>query len=208
VFITFEGVEGSGKSRQVQALVARLRERDVPVLATHEPGGTPLGFEVRTLALAGDDKLHITARTEALLMNASRAQLVEEVIRPALTRGEVVICDRFADSTLAYQGGGRGLPLNQLRALIGFATDWLTPDLTILLDLPDVALGLSRKYAQQLENRFERETIAFHERVRDTYHALARDDPRRWGCIDARQAAEEVAERVWCVVSERMGLPR
>src|SRR5918911_508672 len=169
MFITFEGTEGSGKSHQARALVARLRARGLGVLATHEPGGTPLGDQLRELVLMRDD-LRLSARAEALLMNASRAQLVEQVIRPALDRGQVVVCDRFADSTLAYQGYGRGLDIAALRAMISFATANLQPDMTILLDLP-VAAGLERKHAQSAWNRFEAETRAFHERVRAGYLA-------------------------------------
>ena len=135
MFITFEGTEGSGKSWQVRALVERLRARDLSVLQTHEPGGTPLGDQVRQLVLLRED-LNLSPHTEALLMNASRSQLVMQVICPALERGEVVVCDRFADSTRAYQGAGRGLDVQALNSVISFATADLEPDMTMLLDLP------------------------------------------------------------------------
>jgi dTMP kinase len=177
-------------------------------VATHEPGGTPLGDELRQLVLIRDE-LGLGPRAEALLMNASRAQLVEQVIRPALARGEVVVCDRFADSTLAYQGYGLALDLAELRPVIAFATGGLTPDLTILLDIP-VREGLARKTAQRAGtpaewNRFEAQGEAFHERVRAGYHALAAAEPERWRRLDARKPPGELAEEVWALVAERVG---
>ena len=204
MFITFEGTEGSGKSLQARRLVERLRSRGVPVLATHEPGGTPLGAELRTLVLVRDD-LHVDARAEALVMNASRAQLVEDVIGPALRRGDVVVCDRFADSTLAYQGAGRGLNMQDLTTVISFATAGLRPDMTVLLDVP-VEVGLARKHAQEAGNRFEAEAVAFHTRVRAAYHAMAAADPVRWRCFDGRAAPDQLAVEIWNEVSARMGL--
>jgi dTMP kinase len=203
VFITFEGTEGSGKSLQSRRLAAHLRGVRVAVLETHEPGGTPLGDEVRHLLLSRDE-LAPTARVEALLMNASRAQLVEAVIRPALQRGQVVISDRFADSTLAYQGAGRGLDLQALAPVISFATAGLQPDMTILLDVP-VEVGLARKNAQDEANRFEAETIAFHERVRSAFLALAASDPARWCCFDARRDPDVLSEDIWTLVRSRIG---
>jgi dTMP kinase len=146
LFITFEGTEGSGKSLQTRLLVERVRAHGVAVCATHEPGGTPLGDQLRPLVLARED-LQFFPRAEALLMCTSRAQLVEQVIQPALASGEVVICDRFADSTLVYQGAGRGLNMQALASVISFATAGLQPDMTILLDLP-VNVGLARKHSQ------------------------------------------------------------
>jgi dTMP kinase len=204
VFITFEGIEGSGKSRQVIELVSRLRSRGIEVLATREPGGTPLGDRLRELLLQGDD-LEVAARAEALMMNASRSQLVEQVIRPALERGDVVVCDRFADSTLAYQGAGRGLDVQALGSVISFATAGLQPDMTMLLDLP-VAIGLERKRAQPGWNRFDGETLAFHERVRAAYRAMAHAMPGRWRCFDASQPVEQLADDIWGVVAARMGV--
>jgi dTMP kinase len=204
VFVTFEGTEGSGKSLQARLLVERLQGKGVPVLATHEPGGTPLGDRVRELVLLRDD-LAVASRAEALLMNASRAQLVEQVIRPSLDRGEVVICDRFADSTIAYQGSGRGLDINDLRSVISFATAGLRPDMTILLDLP-VETGLARKHVHEGWNRFEAETVAFHERVRQAYHQLASAEPSRFRCFDALSPPDELAEHIWRALAERIGL--
>lgn len=186
-------------------LVDRLSARGVPVCATHEPGGTSLGDSVRQLVLLRDD-LHVVARAEALLMCTSRAQLVEEVIQPALARGEVVVCDRFADSTLVYQGAGRGLDMQALASVISFATAGLQPDMTVLLDLP-VEVGLARKHTQQAGwNRFEAEAQAFHGRVRDGYRTLAHGDPRRWHCFDGERPVDVLAEEIWRAVAARMGL--
>jgi dTMP kinase len=204
MFITFEGTEGSGKSHQARELVKRLRSRAIGVLATHEPGGTPLGDQLRELVLLRDD-LRLVARAEALLMNASRAQLVEQVIRPAIERGEVVVCDRFADSTLAYQGAGRGLDVRVLESVTSFATAGLEPDMTLLLDLP-VEDGLARKRARPGWNRFEDEMVAFHERVRAAYRAMASADPKRWRCVDATAPPDAVADAIWAAVAARLGL--
>ena len=203
MFISFEGPEGSGKSLQSRLLAARLREHGYTVVETHEPGGTALGDELRKILLGRDD-LELTARVEALLMNASRAQLVESVIRPALARGDVVVCDRFADSTRAYQGAGRGLGLHQLDPVISFATAGVLPDMTMLLDVP-VEVGLARKHAQDQRNRFEDQARAFHSRVRAAYHALASSDTTgRWFVFDGCQPVDEVAERIWSTVSRRL----
>jgi dTMP kinase len=204
VLITFEGVEGSGKSLQARQLVARLRERGVRVVATREPGGTALGDQLRELLLTRND-LEVRPRAEALMMNAARAQHVESVIRPALVRGEIVVCDRFGDSTLVYQGAGRGLDMHALISVISFATAGLQPDLTVLLDLP-VEDGLARKHSHEEWNRFEAETREFHQRVREAYLALARAEPRRWHCFDGRKRATELAEEIWQRVAANMGL--
>ena len=204
MFITFEGTEGSGKSFQARLLVERLRAHGLNVVATHEPGGTPLGDQLRELVLLRDD-LDVSSRAEALIMNASRAQLVDDIIRPALNRGDVVVCDRFADSTLVYQGSGRGLDIGDLSSVISFATAGLRPDMTILLDLP-VEIGLARKHPPDGEgwNRFEAEALAFHSRVRDGYRALANREPARWRCLDGLPSAEKIADEIWGLVAERM----
>ena len=204
MFITFEGIEGSGKSLQASLLVDRVRAAGRDVLHTHEPGGTPLGDALRELVLLRDDLPH-SARAEALVMCASRAQLVETVIQPALRRGAVVVCDRFYDSTLVYQGAGRGLDIAELKSVISFATAGLKPDMTLLLDLP-VEIGLARKHAGEDWNRFEAEERAFHDRVRAAYHALAEREPARWTCFDGRKAAEELEDEIWQRVRTRMGL--
>jgi dTMP kinase len=204
LFITFEGTEGSGKSVQARLLAARLRKSGLTVLETHEPGGTPLGLELRQILLERSE-LALTPRAEALLMNASRAQLVHNVIRPALERDEVVVCDRFADSTLAYQGAGRGLDVQQLAPVISFATAALRPDMTLLLDVP-VEVGLARKHAQEQGNRFEAETLAFHTRVRNAYQTLAEIEPDRWRCFNGVGTMDHLADAIWDAVSARMGL--
>ena len=186
-------------------LVKRLRANQVPVLATHEPGGTPLGDQIRQLVLLRED-LEVGPRTEALLMCSSRAQLVDNVIRPALARGEVVVCDRFADSTLVYQGAGRALDMQALASVISFATAGLQPDMTILLDLP-VEIGLARKHTQQAGwNRFEDEALAFHSRVRDGYLTLARNEPERWRCFDGLRPADSLSEEIWRAIAARLGI--
>jgi dTMP kinase len=173
------------------------------VVHTHEPGGTPLGDQLRELVLLRVD-LAPTDRAEALLMCASRAQLVATVIQPALDRGEVVVCDRFADSTLVYQGAGRGLDIAELKSVISFATAGLKPDMTLLLDLP-VEAGLARKQAQMgtAWNRFEAEADVFHIQVRAGYRALAAEEPRRWRCLDALKSPEVLSDEIWrCVARE------
>jgi dTMP kinase len=202
MFITFEGTEGSGKSLQARRLAARLREHRLPVVETHEPGGTPLGAELRQLLLLRGD-LDVSARAEALLMNASRAQLVERVIGPALQRGEIVVCDRFSDSTLAYQGAGRGLNRQALASVISFATAGLQPEMTILLDLP-VEVGLARKHSQAEANRFEAETVAFHERVRSAFLTLAAAEPGRWHCFDATRDPDVLSEHIRALVRSKI----
>jgi dTMP kinase len=184
-------------------LVEELRDRGIAVTETHEPGGTRLGDEVRRLVLLRDD-LQVSRVAEALLMNASRAQLVEQVVRPALRRGEVVVCDRYTDSTLAYQGAGRGLPEDDLRSVLSFATGGLRPDLTLLLDVP-VEVGLARKGAGADEdwNRFEAEALAFHQRVRRAYLALAEAEPQRWCRLDGQRSIDDLAHDIWGVVAAR-----
>lgn len=203
MFITLEGPEGSGKSTQIKALAAFLRDQGYDVLQTREPGGTRIGDQIR-------DCLHNVANTEMsgpaefLLYSASRAQLVREVLRPALAQGQIVLCDRYADSTLAYQGYGRGLDLAALQEVTRFATEGLAPDLTLLLDI-DVAEGLARRVAGQGEmNRLDLETLAFHERVRAGYHQLAAQDPSRWVVIDAGGSAAAVQEAVRAAVVNRL----
>lgn len=195
-FITFEGPEGSGKTTQIRLLAAWLRAQGREVVTTREPGGTRIGDGIRALLL---DPIHAEMRpeTEILLFSAARAQLVGQVIRPHLAQGGIVLCDRFADSTLAYQGYGRQLELGTLRQITAFATGHLTPDLTICLDLP-VEEGLRRKRGgDQAEwNRMEQEQVAFHERVRHGFLALAAAEPARWLVLDATQSLEGIQEEI------------
>jgi dTMP kinase len=197
-FITFEGPEGGGKSSQLTRLAARLATAGDAPLALREPGGTPTGEAVRSLLLAADGTLR--PETEALLFCAARAELVAEVLGPALAAGRTVLCDRYADSTLAYQGYGRGLDLGRLAALNALATGGLVPDLTLLLDVP-VAIGLARRRRDGGWNRLDAAPEAFHERVRAGFLALAAAEPARWRVIDATGPAEGVAEAVWAAVS-------
>ena len=183
VFITLEGPDGSGKSSLMPRLAAVLRARGCDVVTTREPGSTPLGEQMRRLVLDPEPRIDRTGRADALLFAASRAQHVAEVIEPALARGAVVICDRYADSSLAYQGAGSGVPMDELRAVQHFATGGLTPDLTILLDLP-VEAGLGRK-ADEV-TRFEAyQDLAYHERVRAAFLGFAEAEPDRYVIVDA-----------------------
>ena len=197
LFITLEGGEGAGKSLQAQALARRLEARGLTVVCTREPGGTPLGERLRELLLdlsrAGTS---LTQLTETLLFAAARAELVTQVIAPALERGEAVVCDRFGDSTLAYQGCGRGVDLALIETLNAAACAGLGPRLTVLLDLP-VEEGLARTGAAGRADRFGREERAFHERVREGYRALAGRDPERWLVVDATQPPEAVTDAIW-----------
>ncbi len=204
-FVTLEGGEGSGKSTQIQRLAGRLRALGHDPILTREPGGTPLAEGVRALLLDGERRP--TALAEVFLLEASRAQLVETVIRPALSAGRVVLCDRYADSTLAYQGGGRGLDDALLRALNRAATGGLQPHLTLLFDTPP-ELGLRRRSAGGEVNRLDREPEAFHARVRDRYLELAAEDPARWVVVDATQPPDAIEARVWTLIEPRLAAAR
>lgn len=199
-FITLEGPEGAGKTVLARRLAEALEGRGHSVRLTREPGGTQLGERVRALLLersSGD--LVIDARADALLFNAARAQLVAEVIRPALEAGEVVLCARFADSTLAYQGYGAGLPIDQLRAIADVATDGLAPDLTVLLDV-DPEVGLRRK-TPGARNRFEASfDLDFHRRVRAGFLELAAQEPRRWRVVDSTRYIDRVFDDLFRAV--------
>ena len=199
LFITFEGGEGSGKTLQARALYRRLTRLAVPVLLVHEPGGTSLGRKIRRWLKWAKDT-DISPLTELLMFNASRTQLVNEVMRPNLESGKVIICDRYTDSTTAYQGYGRGLDLETVDAINDAATQGLKPSLTVLLDI-SVEEGLARKGSSE-HDRFEREDRAFHERVREGYLKLAASDPKRWLVIDATQPKRKIAEIIWEKVSQ------
>ena len=203
-FVTIEGPDGGGKTTQAERLATHLSSVGRAVHLTREPGGTWLGERLREVLLARTDSLSVTdPLTDALLFNAARRQLVEEVIRPALTAGTTVVCARFADSTLAYQGYGSGLSLDRLRALADIATDGLNPDLTIILDLA-VESGLARKAPGDV-TRFEAEfDLAFHRRVRDGFRALAAGEPARFVVIDATAPIDAVAAAIRGVIDERL----
>ena len=199
LFITFEGGEGSGKSVQAGALYRRLSRLAIPAVLTHEPGGTLLGRKVARWLKWGQD-IDISPVAELMLFNVSRAQLVTEVIKPSLESGKVVICDRYADSTTAYQSYGRGLDLAMVKSVNTAAIQGLIPDLTVLLDVSAQA-GLARKKNER-QDRFEREDIAFHRRVREGYLKLAASEPQRWLVVDASQSKEKIAEIIWEKVSQ------
>ena len=199
LFITFEGGEGSGKSVQAKALYKRLSQLAIPVVLTHEPGVTALGKKVAQWLKWGQD-MDISPLAELLLFNVSRAQLVSEVIKPNLESGKVVICDRYADSTTAYQSYGRRLDLALVRAVNHAAIQGLNPDLTILLDM-SVEAGLARKKGKK-QDRFEQEDIGFHRRVREGYLKLAAKEPERWLVVDATQSKEKIAKIIWQKVNQ------
>jgi dTMP kinase len=205
MFVTFEGIEGAGKSTQLAMLAARVRDRGRTVVETKEPGGTPLADRIRAILL--DSKATIDPVAELFLFAASRRQHVVEKIRPALQRGDIVMCDRFSDSTLAYQGFGRLLNLDQLRMLNDWATDLVYPNLTLIFDLAEEA-GLTRARSRNEarsndEGRFEAEDLRFHRRVREGYLALAASQTRRYAVIDASGTPDEVFARTEQVASER-----
>ena len=194
VFITFEGGEGSGKSVQAKILFRRLVKKSVPCILTHEPGGTPVGEQIGKL-LKWSREAEFLPLSELLLFNASRAQLVENVIRPALREGTNVICDRFADSTTAYQCFGRGLDRKVVDRVNEVGMMGLRPDMTILLDIP-VGEGLARKGLRRVD-RFTKEGVEFHERVRTGYIKIAGVDLGRWIIIDARLSKREISNVIW-----------
>lgn len=194
MFISFEGVEGAGKTTQISRLAARLREAGrQDVLATREPGDGPLGSELRRLALHPPRGIFVEPRAELLIMMADRAQHVSQVLHPHLNSGGIVLCDRYADSSAAYQGYGRGLNIGEITMLNGFATGGLSADMTILLDL-DPAVGLAR---QKERNVMEEEALPFHQRVREGFLTLAKSSPHRFWVMDASLPPDDVQEHIW-----------
>ena len=206
LFITFEGTEGSGKSSQIGALAEYLRHMGSNVLTTREPGGTPIGEQVRAV-ISNLDNTAMHPRTEILLFQASRAQLVEQVIRPHLGSGGLVLSDRYADSTLAYQGYGYQTDMVKLKTLVEFATGGLVPDLTIFFDL-DVEEGLRRRLEGGEWNRLDALDLAFYQRVREGYSQLMQASPGRWVLIDASGTPEQVQAELRRVVGERLGIQK
>jgi len=205
-FFTFEGIEGSGKSTHARLLAAQLRQTGCDVLETREPGGTPLGEPLRRLLLDVESG-SVAPLAELLLYCADRAQHVAQVIRPALEAGRPVICDRFSDSTIAYQGYGRGLDLATVRAVDGYARAGLAPDLTFVFDCP-VEEGLARARRRSGgADRIEAAPLAFHRRVREGFRALAAASPERYALLDSRGSLEEVQRAVQSAALARMGRP-
>lgn len=202
MFITLEGPEGSGKSTQIKRLAKRFEDLGYPVITTREPGGTSIGDQIRHVLVRMENK-ELHPRTEILLFLAARAQLVEQLIKPALQDGKIILCDRYGDSTLAYQGYGHGLDLEKLRQMLDFATDHLKPDLTILLDL-DVKMGLMRKKAEDEWNRLDAYEVLFHERVREGYQKLAGEEPERWRIVDASQGIDAVQDDLYRIVLDAL----
>ena len=196
LFITFEGGEGSGKTTQLKALLIHLRSTGLGAVETRDPGGTPIGKQIRALLLDRDNS-RMASAAELLLYEASRAQLVHEVIRPALEAGRIVLCDRFTDSTVAYQGYGRGLDLELIARLNALATGGLRPDLTFLLDL-DPAAGLVRatQRVAERQDRMEGEVLAFHQQVRTGYRAIAAAEPERVTVLDASGGMGEIEAHI------------
>jgi len=205
-FISLEGIEGTGKSTQARLLGEYLRRNNYPVTETAEPGGTRISLKIREILLSLDSA-EMTPGTELLLYNAARVQHIEEVIRPALGRGEIVITDRFSDSTVAYQGFGRNLDLKLIAELDLLATNGLRPDLTILLDI-DVATGLRRNRAIQKNDRLEQEAISFHQQVRKGFISIASKDPGRIKIVDCSGSINEVHATVTAIVTELLGKHR
>ncbi len=208
LFITFEGIEGSGKTTQATLLVEYLKSKNIPVLYTREPGGTPIGDQIRKVLLNTENH-RMTGLTELLLYGASRAQHVEQLIRPNLEKGVMVVCDRYTDATLAYQWAGRGLDRKAVEIVNQLATSGLYPDLTILLDVP-VELGLERAKNRNLklnlqnrEGRFEEESLSFHHRVREGYRKLADSEPGRIYLIDGAKDIPTIHEEIKKIVLAR-----
>ena len=202
-FISFEGIEGTGKSTQAKLLYNYLREKGADVILTEEPGGTQISVKIREVLLSVEHK-EMSALTELLLYNASRAQHIQEVIMPALDRGAFVITDRFTDSTLAYQGYGRGLDLQLIDSIDLIATGRLRPDITLLLDL-DVQTGLKRNRGINKTDRLELEDVAFHERVRNGYHMLSAKEPGRIKLISVTAGIDEIHRSIIHIISGVLG---
>jgi dTMP kinase len=209
VFITFEGPEGSGKSTQMKLLAARLRDAGRDVLESQEPGGTPIGQQIRRVLLDSKNR-ELSPTTELLLMFACRAQNVDQWILPALSAGRIVLSDRFTDSTLVYQGAARGLGAELVYEVDRIACRGLVPDLTLVIDI-DTETGLERARrradsVQDVETRIEEQEVAFHRKVRDAYRQLAADEPRRVKLIDGGRLPEAVAAEVWGAVEEMVAV--
>jgi dTMP kinase len=202
-FITFEGIDGSGKSTQLRMLAGGLRERGVDLITSQEPGGTPLGRRLRDAFLETEE--NVAPMAELLLFAADRAQHVEFLIKPALANGRVVISDRYADATFAYQGAGRGFDEKTVNKVIKLATGGLKPDLTLFFDIP-VTAALSRMSSRgesgERPNRMDFETVEFYERVRDSYLGIARREPKRFIVLDASGSVEEIHRQVFDIVAD------
>ncbi|MEQ1885034.1 MAG: dTMP kinase [Bryobacteraceae bacterium] len=207
LFLTFEGPEGSGKSTQLRMLAKRLRAAGHDVMETAEPGGTPIGMQIRRVLLDAKNQ-EISPTAELLLMFAARAQNVDQAILPALSEGKIVLCDRFTDSTLVYQGAGRGLGAEVVYDVDRIACRGLVPDLTLLIDI-DVETGLARAHrrnerANETETRIDEQSVEFHRKVRNAYHRLVEDEPQRVKMVDGSRTEGEVLDDVLAQVNERL----
>jgi dTMP kinase len=205
-FITFEGSEGSGKSTQADKLAARLQRRDVPYIVTREPGGTPIGESIRELLQFAPHNSNMTPETELLLFEASRGQLVREVIKPALQRGMCVIADRFFDSTTVYQGAARKLNREIIDALNAFAIGDCVPDITFVLDVDAATAQWRMQHAARKADRMEQEPAEFYERVREGYRELATHEPKRVVLIDGSGDVDEIEEEIWKTLCSRFSV--
>ena len=209
--VTFEGIEGSGKSTQIKLLEQKLVATGLSVLLTREPGGTPIGDQIRQVLLDAKNKAMVP-ECELLLYYAARAQHIQQKVKPACDQGQVVLCDRFVDATMAYQGAARGLQSQFLTQLNDYVLNGFHADLTLLFDLPvEVGLSRAKKRADQLEesqkeDRFEQEAVDFHHKVRQAYLDLAKNNPNRFEIVNADQSVEDLQKQVFKIVSERLGL--
>lgn len=202
-FITFEGPDGAGKTTQINKVAGKLRQLGKKVTVTREPGGTKLGEAIRNILLDPQQN-NLCSEAEVLLYAAARAQHVVEVIKPALAEGKIVLCDRFLDSSIAYQGFGRKLDLDIIQTVNRYAVAGIKPDLTVLLDVP-VTVGLQRIKSKGGLDRIESEKLVFHEQVRQGFYQLSRQEPDRFRVIDASRPVDVVSRQVWQVVAERLG---
>lgn len=204
IFISFEGSEGCGKSTQIARLAKRFEDEDLPVLVTREPGGTPIGERIRQLLMHDPESKEMCPETELLLFAASRAQIVRQVILPALESGKFVLCDRFLDSTTVYQGIGRKISSEPVQMINSFAAGELMPDLTIVLDIPaEVGFERIRHRFSDMPNRMEEETIEFYRKVREGYLFLAKEMPGRFLVVDGSRAEEEIEQEIWDALYSR-----
>ena len=205
-FITFEGSEGSGKSTQADRLAARLQRRDVPYIVTREPGGTPIGESIRELLQFAPHNSNMTPETELLLFEASRSQLVREVIKPALQRGMCVIADRFFDSTTVYQGAARKLDRDIIERFNAFAVGDCVPDVTFVLDVDAATAQLRMQRVPRKADRMEQQPVEFYERVREGYRGLATHEPKRVALIDGSGDVDEIEKEIWKTLCSRFSV--
>ena len=204
--ISFEGSEGSGKSTQISRLAAHLQKTDREVISTREPGGTEIGEQIRNIIVHNSKGDEMCGETELLLFTAARAQLVREVIAPALLRGAIVLSDRFLDSSTVYQGIGRNLAADPVNQINRFAVGNVMPDLTIVIDVPEeISLARLKQRASDLPDRMERENIGFYKKVREGYLVLAKGMPERFIVVDGTKSADAIEKKIWAEVQGRIG---